>query len=338
MFPTSDLQSLSRPAPAELNRPVLKAEWGCELMALRKFCHLPGSVVMVEASLRDRHAPKGVAAVCESLFWVTKSMVLPYETDHPATIPACVSLAATVHKLINTLVRPSRVRTSQGRQQPTHQRSLSSKARAEGEEVLLSSKLPDLIVDHHSVLTTLDTFKKLDSSQPLVAHASFADLGGLQLVSAPRSSARTHDVHRLVAVMLAGWVQMCHVRLTREQTAAKSHTQQVPAWLDTLLLETNGLSEGMSGLVSNLLTYTSPTDAFTAQTWLDASFERHALLHFQGRLLPGCCYLGCTNLGGVSEAALPTLLCSGCRRARYCSGECQRAAWVEGGHSSSCRQ
>lgn len=57
---------------------------------------------------------------------------------------------------------------------------------------------------------------------------------------------------------------------------------------------------------------------------------------FQGRLLPGCSRLGCLNLSGVSEAALPTLLCSGCRRARYCGVECQRAAWVDEGHRSVC--
>lgn len=66
--------------------------------------------------------------------------------------------------------------------------------------------------------------------------------------------------------------------------------------------------------------------------------EQYAASHFASQLLPGCCYLGCTNLGGVSEAALKTQLCSGCRRARYCSGECQRAAWLEGGHRMVCRK
>lgn len=46
--------------------------------------------------------------------------------------------------------------------------------------------------------------------------------------------------------------------------------------------------------------------------------------------LQGCCHLSCTSLDGPSEAALETLLCSGCMRARYCSVGCQRAAWVQG--------
>lgn len=59
--------------------------------------------------------------------------------------------------------------------------------------------------------------------------------------------------------------------------------------------------------------------------------------HLHGRLLPGCCYLDCSNLVGVSKAALPTLLCCGCRRARYCSVKCQRAVWIKGGHCIMCR-
>ncbi|MEW5311910.1 MAG: hypothetical protein WDW38_003586 [Sanguina aurantia] len=68
-----------------------------------------------------------------------------------------------------------------------------------------------------------------------------------------------------------------------------------------------------------------------AQVW-----QGYAIKHFHGRLLSGCCHLGCTNLEGVCEAALPTLLCRGCRRVRYCSRACQRKAWVEGMHGMVC--
>lgn len=76
-----------------------------------------------------------------------------------------------------------------------------------------------------------------------------------------------------------------------------------------------------------------PTEALP----LRVEWERHAVANFSGRLLPGCCYLGCADVSGVSEAALATQLCGGCRRARYCSTRCQRAAWLEGGHSTVCR-
>lgn len=67
-----------------------------------------------------------------------------------------------------------------------------------------------------------------------------------------------------------------------------------------------------------------------------ARWERFANLHLDGIPLPGCSNWGCTNLAGFSESALPTLLCSRCRRVRYCSIECQKAAWVQGEHKSVC--
>ncbi|MEW5300316.1 MAG: hypothetical protein WDW36_003254 [Sanguina aurantia] len=69
-----------------------------------------------------------------------------------------------------------------------------------------------------------------------------------------------------------------------------------------------------------------------------ARWERFAFRHLRGRVLPGCSHWGCANISGFSEAALPTQLCGGCGRARYCSAECQRAAWVEGGHKEVCAQ
>lgn len=67
-----------------------------------------------------------------------------------------------------------------------------------------------------------------------------------------------------------------------------------------------------------------------------AGWECFAFFHLQGRTLPGCSYWGCRNLDGLSEAALPTQLCGGCRRARYCSTTCQKDAWVKGGHWEVC--
>lgn len=56
----------------------------------------------------------------------------------------------------------------------------------------------------------------------------------------------------------------------------------------------------------------------------------------RGSLLNGCCNLDCTNLSCVSEDVLPTQVCAGCRRVRYCSVHCQQAAWLGGGHSLLC--
>lgn len=66
------------------------------------------------------------------------------------------------------------------------------------------------------------------------------------------------------------------------------------------------------------------------------SWDQHSLLEFDGKLLPICCNQGCRNMGGFSEATLPTLLCGGCRMVRYCSTGFQRASWTFEGHSMNC--
>lgn len=68
-----------------------------------------------------------------------------------------------------------------------------------------------------------------------------------------------------------------------------------------------------------------------------ALLEGYALKNLQGRLQPGCCNTSFTNLAGPSEAALPTKLCSRCRRVRYCSVSCQKAGWSQGQHDRMCK-
>lgn len=67
-------------------------------------------------------------------------------------------------------------------------------------------------------------------------------------------------------------------------------------------------------------------------------WEKFASQHLRGRLLPGCCHMDCINLVGISEVMLPMRGCAGCRQARYCSVECQTAAWRQGGHSQVCKK
>lgn len=55
-------------------------------------------------------------------------------------------------------------------------------------------------------------------------------------------------------------------------------------------------------------------------------------------LLPGCGSMACKCLAGSCEAALPTRLCGGCRRVRYCCDGCQRDAWLQGGHMAVCHK
>lgn len=59
--------------------------------------------------------------------------------------------------------------------------------------------------------------------------------------------------------------------------------------------------------------------------------RRHGL-----RLMHNCGSLACTNMTGPVDCLLDCLLCSGCRRTRYCSVECQRRDWAKGGHREVC--
>lgn len=53
-------------------------------------------------------------------------------------------------------------------------------------------------------------------------------------------------------------------------------------------------------------------------------------------LLPNCGNIMCTTMKGLCDSHLPTQLCSGCRRVRYCSVACQRDDWIAGGHGRVC--
>jgi len=48
-----------------------------------------------------------------------------------------------------------------------------------------------------------------------------------------------------------------------------------------------------------------------------------------------CSYLGCCNMGGVSERSLHCGRCSACRTARYCGAECMKADWRA--HKPACK-
>lgn len=117
----------------------------------------------------------------------------------------------------------------------------------------------------------------------------------------------------------------------------------------------NGEQDMQPSWVTDLLPHAEPYLALLIQTILTPPKERqydcqrmgvglinasiwqkYVMRSFQGRLLAGCCHLGCKNMGGCSEGTLPTLLCGGCRRARYCSTECQQEAWIKGMHKYAC--
>lgn len=151
-----------------------------------------------------------------------------------------------------------------------------------------------------------------------------------------------HDVrhvtmHKLQAVTTCTLVQLCLWTKHSEGAGSDSDSDSERDTLAEVIEASKDLKNmALRSTITQLLSETLPDGASRTQPEVDSVWERYAVTHLQGRLLPSCCNLACTNLGGVCEAAMKTQLCSGCRRARYCSVGCQRAAWLEGGHSLVC--
>lgn len=142
-------------------------------------------------------------------------------------------------------------------------------------------------------------------------------------------------LHQLHAISLVTLVQLCQWKLEFEGRPSASQNDH-PKWLASIQDSCRHLpNQDLKILVTSLLDSMSCANPKSSQE-INVMWEKHAMTHFNGRMLPGCCHLGCNNFEGVSEAALKTQLCSGCRKARYCSVGCQRAAWREGGHSTVC--
>lgn len=142
--------------------------------------------------------------------------------------------------------------------------------------------------------------------------------------------------HQLQTVMLATLAQLCLSRVRHDQKSDIPTTEK-DAWLSSyfqlpqIVLMLHNLPS-----LARYFSFSTLLSIPTAEQQIINRLERYAMTYFNGRLMPGCCYLGCTNLCGVNEKALPTMLCGGCREERYCSVKCQKSAWVHSGHFTVC--
>ena len=80
-------------------------------------------------------------------------------------------------------------------------------------------------------------------------------------------------------------------------------------------------------------------------SWLPADLKQlvhttekdgHITPYLDGIGLHVCSSRKCINLSEDSEFLIKTFICGGCKKARYCSRECQATAWREG-HGKECK-
>lgn len=312
---------------------------------------MPGLAIVLEALTRagqghNSQAWSGLVTVAVTI------LTAPGGCDTPSSLSACLSLAATLRKILWLSTKHSGPEREWQRQQQLERRQQQEEQLTLSEVTLMSQSLCGAL---HSVGRELvpQSCVKLDTSNPLQAVAVICqkELMRIQAASSLRSLENSTtgvdpnvsdtmyaaSAHHIQAVTMLSLLQLC------ESGCAMQHQQEEESGHEFRLLDTltavSKLSIPKLMPVVKLhmeqiiqMNYRFESDFRMAA----AAWERHAVTNFHGRLLPGCCNLACSNLDGVSEAALPTQICGGCRKARYCCVECQRVAWVEGGHSIVC--
>lgn len=309
---------------------------------------LPGSVAMLEMALRQkdaRHIPHILNLVISAAL---ASMVsgMHHQAQTSSSCAARISLIATVHKVLQ-LHSSSRDDTPILGYTP-HKDELEMEL-CETQEILRAALKGILASTKRGKQLVAAVTSTSGSSISCHQHGPHSSSKAGTSNSPILMDALDHQQQQLRAVLAMVLVWVCNLRLwamNAKHTMVDWGSERAlhMGWnRDTLGLSWDtevGLHDAeLAAVVRQLLLPLQPAEWSTrlaafkheARAW-----DGYAIGNFHGRLLPGCSFLGCTNLSGCSEASLVTLVCGGCRRMRYCSVGCQRAAWAIGGHSVVC--
>lgn len=312
--------------------------------SLSTWSQMNGCLGAVEALHRDKQEPQDMTEVWQ-LNLLTANMIRGANLLASDSFPAYISLASTARKLLflhmGLGVDPKTgSHNSQLRPQEFNTMHATTMIKALGDSVSaienLMQRAPASRISGsssqatRSARTTTSNVSGNSSSQE-------TRLGTALAVKYKPPSAHTL-MHQLQAIQVSTLIQVCHWRLVDDRKHQLRQSLTTPGWLQSEQADMKvAVGRDMAALISTLLDIDimiSPA----AQLVVNATWERYAITHFDGKLTPGCGCMGCTNLGGVSEAAVCTRLCSGCRKTRYCSVQCQKVAWLWGGHSLVCRR
>lgn len=308
---------------------------------------MPGWTATIEALQRGQHHATSTIDIGNAMCVMVPSLGLLGESINIAMLIASISLAATVRKLAWPLVQrnPAEACKTTATLPTGHDTGgdglLDELEQRDGMFVeMVQGFFPDFVkavVGLDRVLP--EVVKGCDGSR----------LGGHKRLKYALPSDQTKEVgdtaascsspysllpvliHQLQAVLL---VIIAHIFLRRLECSDIGKDE----WISNILSGCEGFSNTNLVAFARSLMGNSSSPLPRSQAQISELCEEYAVTHFHGRLTPGCCYLGCTSLSGVSEAALKTQLCSGCRRARYCSVGCQKGAWKEGRHSVVCTE
>lgn len=306
---------------------------GCVVMKAWRV--MPGRAVVMEAFIRGNpnreFGPGEAMLMCD----VGNALALLH-TDHTQA-DSFLSLATTMRKLLCFLVPAETDASTAARPlmwagHPSNHSVSSSQSRVDASQLAAEIFAPALV----NALAALNRTARAvggggssSSSSSGVGNTRKGSRGTQGQVSKHKNIQELKSIQQVQATLCLTLAQVFSWRAGCRTSALCT----VMWWTEALRVCQELSSSDLRDVVSPLL-----TDAAYTQVRSDvgAVWERYAVNHFHGRLTPGCCNLSCSNLDGISESALKTQLCGGCKRARYCCVSCQKAAWLHGGHSAVC--
>ncbi|MEW5306921.1 MAG: hypothetical protein WDW36_009352 [Sanguina aurantia] len=323
------MQQLRAPEQQQRHDRVLK-----QLLKLHAWKRSPGCLSVVEVTMRDVHRPSGTGDLTLAIDVVIRMLVPPCDSHDPAALPAVASLAATLRKLLHAHTHALAPPQAGSRQSP-HRSYLFGHSERPPPGQLDVQSVADLMEQVFATISAIDRTLQTELARVGVAPTGAHSATVVSSSSPPASPRRDQLLTQAVVTLVLCLLQMCAWRVRVEEAQSPGSARQ--GWFRSLERQLAQLGAATHPISKVAMA------AMKGQGWM-ASGQRGLLDRTYegvggavgGALLPGCGSLGCTSLSGPSEAALPTRLCGGCRRARYCCVECQRSAWREGGHSQFC--
>lgn len=301
---------------------------------------LPGWAVVMEYVLRCHSCTDNYDLLCCLAQSAGLASTHVAKSPNTRSVSACLSLAATVRKILWSLV-PCATSSAGTTLRQDWLEHLSEKVESRFER----DKRMDIIGDVMNILIdNLAGIREISCNNVqgrLVSNQ--CSESGLQTKLRKGEPDQSALIQQLISstiftsIQVLGWVRECRnddadaseakadciVSPNPRQLARARMLRIVPPLLECMssLTEFSGARTGSALQLNALKSYACSVKASCASC-----------------LYSGCCHVGCTNLDGISDMALPTKLCSRCRQTRYCSAKCQKADWIEGGHSKICQE